>query len=62
MSKLETRHFLVGPNTAEEFEVVIAQGKSLHFKALSKASDLLPTGEREVFFEVNGQLGLALIN
>ena len=27
VSKLETRHFLVGPKIAEEFEVQIAQGK-----------------------------------
>ena len=56
MSKLETRHFLVGPKIAEEFEVTIAQGKSLHFKTLACATDLTPTGEREVFFELNGQL------
>ena len=56
VSKLETRHFLVGPNIAEEFEVVIAQGKSLHFKTLACSADLTPTGEREVFFELNGQL------
>ena len=56
MSKLETRHFLIGPKIAEEFEVHIAQGKSLHFKTLACASDLTPTGEREVFFELNGQL------
>jgi pyruvate carboxylase len=47
---------LVGPKIAEEFEVNIAQGKSLHFKTLACATDLTPTGEREVFFELNGQL------
>jgi len=46
----------VGPKIAEEFEVNIAQGKSLHFKTLACSTDLTPTGEREVFFELNGQL------
>ena len=56
MDKLETRHFLVGPKIAEEFEVTIEQGKTLHFKTLACSTDLTAEGEREVFFELNGQL------
>ena len=56
VDKLETRHFLVGPKIAEEFEVTIEQGKTLHFKTLACSTDLTAEGEREVFFELNGQL------
>ena len=56
MDRLETRHFLVGPKIAEEFEVTIEQGKTLHFKTLACSTDLTEAGEREVFFELNGQL------
>jgi pyruvate carboxylase len=53
---LSTRHFLVGPNIAEEFEVTIEQGKTLQLKTLATSSNLTAQGEREVFFELNGQL------
>lgn len=56
VDKLGTRIFLVGPKIAEEFEVTIEQGKTLHFKTLACSLDLNPEGEREVFFELNGQL------
>lgn len=46
----------LGPKTGEEFEVKIAKGKTLHVKTLAVAEDLTPTGKREVFFELNGQL------
>ena len=51
-----SRHFLIGPKIAEEFEVTIEQGKTLHFKTLAQSDDLNANGEREVFFELNGQL------
>jgi len=47
---------LTGPKIAEEFEVTIEQGKTLHFKTLAQSEDLNANGEREVFFELNGQL------
>ncbi|XP_043232685.1 pyruvate carboxylase, mitochondrial-like isoform X2 [Amphibalanus amphitrite] len=56
VDKLDTRIFLVGPRVAEEFEVTIERGKTLHIKTLAMAADLTPNGEREVFFELNGQL------
>ncbi|XP_033326381.2 pyruvate carboxylase isoform X1 [Megalopta genalis] len=56
VDKLETRIFLTGPKVGEEFDVTIEKGKTLAFKTLAVAEDLTPNGEREVFFEMNGQL------
>lgn len=56
VEKIATRIFLTGPKVGEEFEVSIEKGKTLHIKTLAMAEDLTPTGEREVFFELNGQL------
>ncbi|XP_018026866.1 pyruvate carboxylase, mitochondrial [Hyalella azteca] len=56
VDKLDTRIFLTGPKVGEEFEVVIEKGKTLHIKTLAMAEDLTASGEREVFFELNGQL------
>ncbi|XP_065291034.1 pyruvate carboxylase, mitochondrial isoform X1 [Dermacentor albipictus] len=53
---LDTRVFLVGPRVGDNFEVTIEKGKTLHIKTLAVAADVTPTGEREVFFELNGQL------
>ncbi|XP_073981256.1 pyruvate carboxylase isoform X2 [Rhodnius prolixus] len=56
VDKLETRVFLVGPKVGEEIEVKIEKGKTLGIKTLALAEDLTPTGDKEVFFEMNGQL------
>lgn len=56
VDKLETRIFLTGPKVGEEFEVEIEKGKTLHIKTLAMSEDLTANGEREVFFELNGQL------
>jgi pyruvate carboxylase len=61
VDKLDTRIFLVGPKVGEEFEVTIDKGKTLHIKTLAMAEDLTPNGEKEVFFELNGQLRSVLI-
>ncbi|XP_055372836.1 pyruvate carboxylase, mitochondrial-like isoform X1 [Condylostylus longicornis] len=61
VDKLDTRIFLTGPKVGEEFEVSIEKGKTLSFKTLAMAEDLTPNGEREVFFELNGQLRSVLI-
>jgi pyruvate carboxylase len=37
-------------------QVTIEKGKTLGIKTLAMAEDLTPNGEREVFFEMNGQL------
>lgn len=56
VDKFATRIFLTGPKVGEEFEVTIEKGKTLHIKTLAMAEDLTRTGDREVFFELNGQL------
>lgn len=56
VDKLDTRMFLTGPKVGEEFEVTIAKGKTLGIKTLAMAEDLTPNGDKEVFFEMNGQL------
>ncbi|XP_043284091.1 pyruvate carboxylase, mitochondrial isoform X2 [Venturia canescens] len=56
VDKLDTRIFLTGPKVGEEFDVTIQKGKTLCIKTLAMAEDLTPQGEREVFFEMNGQL------
>lgn len=61
VDKLDTRIFLVGPKVGEEFEVTIERGKTLGIKTLAMAEDLTKNGEKEVFFELNGQLRSVLI-
>ncbi|OQR71720.1 pyruvate carboxylase [Tropilaelaps mercedesae] len=56
VDKLDTRIFLIGPQIGEDFEVTIQRGKTLHIKMLAVSANATPTGEREVFFELNGQL------
>jgi len=61
VTKLETRIFLAGPKVGEEFEVNLERGKTLHIKALAVSETLTQRGEREVFFELNGQLRTILV-
>uniref|UniRef100_A0A6G1SBC2 Pyruvate carboxylase n=1 Tax=Aceria tosichella TaxID=561515 RepID=A0A6G1SBC2_9ACAR len=61
VTKLNTRIFLSGPKVGEEFEVSLEQGKTLHIKALAVSETLTHRGEREVFFELNGQLRTILV-
>lgn len=56
VDKLDTRIFLTGPKVGEEFECTIDQGKTLGIKTLATAEDLTESGDREVFFELNGTL------
>ncbi|XP_036272620.1 pyruvate carboxylase, mitochondrial isoform X2 [Pipistrellus kuhlii] len=60
VDSLNTRLFLQGPRIAEEFEVELERGKTLHIKALA-VSDLNWAGQRQVFFELNGQLRSILV-
>jgi len=62
VDKLATRIFLTGPKVGETFDVTIEKGKTLSFKTLAVAADLTPNGEREVFFELNGQLRSVFIS
>ncbi|XP_071525858.1 pyruvate carboxylase, mitochondrial isoform X2 [Panulirus ornatus] len=61
VDKLDTRIFLTGPKVGEEFEVEIEKGKTLHIKTLAMSEDLNANGEREVFFELNGQLRSVMV-
>ena len=61
VTKLNTRIFLSGPKVGEEFEVTLERGKTLHIKALAVSETLTHRGEREVFFELNGQLRTILV-
>ncbi|KAK2159376.1 hypothetical protein LSH36_154g08036 [Paralvinella palmiformis] len=55
VDKLETRTFLQGPDIAQEINVDIERGKTLHIKTLAKG-DQNKVGVREVFFELNGHM------
>lgn len=61
VDKLDTRVFLTGPQVGEEFDVTIERGKTLHIKMLAVSANVTAKGEREVFFELNGQLRSVLI-
>ncbi|XP_039757417.1 pyruvate carboxylase, mitochondrial isoform X2 [Pararge aegeria] len=53
---LDTKTFLVGPSVGETIEVKIERGKTLDIKTLAISEEMTAAGEREVFFELNGQL------
>jgi pyruvate carboxylase len=61
VDKIDTPNFLVGPDIADEITVELEKGKNLHIKVLAKSEKLSGQGEREVFFELNGQLRTILI-
>jgi len=61
VDKLETRHFLVGPDMGEEFDVTIEQGKTLAIKTLTPGIEVNEEGMREVNFELNGQKRTVMI-
>ncbi|KAL4713314.1 hypothetical protein ACJJTC_015301 [Scirpophaga incertulas] len=53
---LDTKTFLVGPTIGETIEVKIERGKTLDIRTLAVSDEMTAAGEREVFFELNGQL------
>ncbi|KAI6228782.1 Pyruvate carboxylase [Aphelenchoides fujianensis] len=55
VDKLETRVFFTGLEPAEETEVTIEDGKTLQIKLLTTGK-LNEKAEREIFFELNGQM------
>uniref|UniRef100_A0A0M3IH84 Pyruvate carboxylase n=1 Tax=Ascaris lumbricoides TaxID=6252 RepID=A0A0M3IH84_ASCLU len=55
VDKLHTRPFLTGLDVAEEIDVDIDRGKTLAIKLLA-IGKLNNRGEREVFFDLNGQM------
>lgn len=54
VDKFDTRTFLIGPKISDEMEVTIDKGKTLQIKVLA-VGNLNKKGQREVFFELNGQ-------
>lgn len=55
VDKLDTRTFFIGPKVTESLEVEIDTGKTLEIKVLALGNLNKTAGEREVFFELNGQ-------
>lgn len=56
LSVLPTRFFLNKPEIGEEFHVELEKGKVLILKLLATGPLSEQTGQREVFFEVNGEM------
>ncbi|KAJ9503552.1 pyruvate carboxylase [Exophiala xenobiotica] len=56
MSVLPTKYFLNKPEIGEEFHVELEQGKVLILKLLAIGPLSEATGQREVFYEVNGEV------
>jgi pyruvate carboxylase len=56
LSVLPTRYFLSKPNIGEEFSVELEKGKILILKLLAVGPLSENTGQREVFFEMNGEV------
>ncbi|KAH8693659.1 putative pyruvate carboxylase [Talaromyces proteolyticus] len=56
LSVLPTRFFLASPAIGEEFHVELEQGKVLILKLLAVGPLSEQTGQREVFYEVNGEV------
>jgi pyruvate carboxylase len=56
LSVLPTRYFLSRPEIGEEFNVELEKGKVLILKLLAVGPLSENTGQREVFFELNGEV------
>jgi len=56
LSVVPTRYFLNKPEIGEEFHIEIEKGKVLILKLLAVGPLSDQTGQREVFFEVNGEI------
>ena len=56
LSVLPTRYFLNCPEIGEEFNVELEKGKVLILKMLAVGPLSEQTGQREVFYEVNGEM------
>lgn len=56
LSVLPTRYFLARPEVGEEFNVELEKGKVLILKLLAIGPLSEQTGQREVFYEMNGEV------
>lgn len=61
LSVLPTRYFLNKPEVGEEFNVELEKGKVLILKLLAVGPLSSQTGQREVFFEMNGEIRQATV-
>ncbi|KAI3383577.1 hypothetical protein SNEBB_007816 [Seison nebaliae] len=61
MEKLETRVFFTGPEISETVTLEIEKGKRLTIKLIAIGDLNMKTGEKEVFFEMNGQIRSIMI-
>ncbi|CAH0625326.1 unnamed protein product [Chrysodeixis includens] len=56
LTRLDTKTFLTGPTIGQAIRVRIERGKTLDIKTIAVSENMTAGGEREVFFEMNGQL------
>jgi pyruvate carboxylase len=62
LSVLPTQYFLSRPEIGEEFHVELEQGKVLILKLLAIGPLSEQTGQREVFYEVNGEVRVVSVD
>ena len=62
LSVLPTRFFLNKPEVGEEFQIELEQGKVLILKMLAIGPLSDETGQREVFYELNGEVRVVSID
>lgn len=62
LSVLPTKYFLARPEIGEEFHVELEKGKVLILKLLAIGPLSRQTGQREVFYEMNGEVRVAAVD
>ena len=62
LSVLPTRYFLGSPELGQEFHIELEKGKMLILKLLAVGPLSEQTGQREVFFELNGEVRVVAID
>ncbi|KAI0013526.1 pyruvate carboxylase [Xylariaceae sp. FL0662B] len=62
LSVLPTKYFLSAPQIGEEFHVELEKGKVLILKLLAVSPLSENTGQREVFYEMNGEVRQATVD
>lgn len=62
LSVLPTKYFLARPEIGEEFNVELEKGKVLILKLLAVGPLSEQTGQREVFYEMNGEVRQATVD
>ncbi|KAI9704189.1 MAG: pyruvate carboxylase [Candelina mexicana] len=62
LSVVPTRYFLARPEVGEEFHVELEKGKALILKLLAVGPLSEQTGQREVFYEMNGEVRQVVVD